>query len=86
MRDAENQETLISSHVNDAIVTDPQAPKPAKLTTKRFALFSTTSQFLFQRLNDSGDFFLIDALQIFGNGGFVFDLICQDAFSTGGRR
>jgi hypothetical protein len=37
-------------------------------------------------LNDSGDFFLIDALQIFGNGGFVFDLICQDAFSTGGRR
>ncbi len=80
--DTEDQETLIRPHVDDPIVADSQAPKPSKLTSKRFRLLSTATKFPFQPLEESRSFFFIDPLEVFSNGGFVLDLICQGAFSA----
>jgi hypothetical protein len=33
-------------------------------------------------LEESRSFFFINPLEVFSNGGFVLDLICQAAFST----
>ncbi len=80
--DAEDQETLIRPHVDNPKVADSQAPKPSKLTSKRFRLLSTATKFLFQLLEESRGFFFIDPLEVLSNGGFVLDFISQAAFST----
>ncbi len=80
--DTEDQETLIRPHVDDPIVANSQAPKPPKLTSKRLHILSTATKFLFQFLEESRSFFFIDPLEVFNNGSFVLDLICQAAFST----
>ena len=67
MRDAEDQKALIGPHVDDAMVADPQAPQPLKLTPKRLASLSASAEFLFNPLKDSRGFFFVDPPEVPGD-------------------
>ena len=86
MCNAEDEKTLVRPRVYHAIVADPQAPQPSKLTPKRPAALRPSAKFLFQPLEDSGRFLFVNVSEVSGNGGFVLDLICQAAFSVGRLR
>lgn len=53
---AENQEALIRSDVDDPIVADPQAPESLKLTPKRLPSLSPRAEFLLNPFKDSRGF------------------------------